>query len=285
MSEFIKQKQIENLVSDLAARAMDSQVVKRANNLSDVSSAQARTNIDVYSKQEVLDLLTGVDNAHTVANIAARNALTGLKITDRVFVTDDGDGKWALYLVTAITNGSGSTSTFVKVADEDLFSNALTAEAIKIAYESNPNTNEFSDAEKSKLGHISVTQPVDLDQMESTLATTTTTANSALSAANAAASAASAAQTSANNALSVANSKEDAFHEEVEYFTTKTSAANTPIPVDLGHPVADGFIPLVFFNGVNVKTVNFTPGNTQITFSVPYILEATDTLKVVYTWR
>ncbi len=285
MSEFIKQKQIENLVSDLAARALDSQVLKKANNLSDVTAATARVNLDVYSKLEVQNLIAGVDNAHSVASLAERDALTGLKVSDRIFVKNDGDSKWALYIVTAITTGTGSTSTYEKIADEDLFANALTAEAIKAAYESNPNTNEFSDAEEAKLANINVTQPVDLDQMESTLASTTSTANSALSTANAASSAASAAQSSANNALSVANSKEDEFHEAIEIFTTKTGAANATVDLDLSHPVAEGFTPQLYFNGVNVKNVTFATGNTQISFTVPYILEATDTLKVVYTWR
>ena len=42
-----------------------------------------------------------------------------------------------------------------------------TASEIKAAYESNDNTNVFTDAEKTKIGYISVTQVVDLDTMES----------------------------------------------------------------------------------------------------------------------
>lgn len=37
---------------------------------------------------------------------------------------------------------------------------------IKTAYENNANTNAFTDAEKTKVGHISVTQAVDLDDVE-----------------------------------------------------------------------------------------------------------------------
>ena len=125
MSEFIKQKQVQGLTSDLAARALDNAVVKKANNLSDVTASTARTNLDVYSKNEVQNMVAGAKDAYSVADQTAKNALTDPKISDRVFVTNDGDGKWALYIVTAITNGNGSTSTFSKIADEDIFTLSL----------------------------------------------------------------------------------------------------------------------------------------------------------------
>ena len=213
MSEFIKQKQIQNLTTDLAAKAMDSQVVKIANNLSDVSASAARTNLNVYSKTEVQNMVSGADSGFNVANITGRNALTGLKVADRVFVSDDGDGKWGMYIVTAVTNGAGSTSTFEKVADEDAFSNALTKEAIKSSYESNSNTNAYTDIEKTKVSRLTVTQAVNLDTMESQLTSTTTTANNALSTANSANTAAINAQNTANTALTTANNKADNFTE------------------------------------------------------------------------
>jgi len=205
MSNLIKQKQVQGLVSDLAAKALDSVVVKKSNNLSDVNAGSARTNLGVYSRSEVDAMVAGAENARSVATVTARDALTGLKVADRVFVSNDGDSKWALYMVTAITNGNGSTSTFEKIADEDLFTNAISASAVKAAYEGNGNTNAYTDAEKSKVAHISVSQAVDLDAVESDLATTTTTASSALSTANSASSAASAAQSTANTATTKAN--------------------------------------------------------------------------------
>lgn len=316
----------------------------------------------MYSKSEVQSLVSGADNAHSVATITERNALTGLKVSDRVFVTNDGDSKWALYIVTAVTTGTGSTSTFVKIADEDIFTNAISASAIKSAYESNANTNVFTDAEKAKAGHITVTQAVNLDTMESGLVTTTTTANTALTNANAAASAASTAQstansansaaaaaqstantavtnaataqttantavsnanaaasaaataqstantanaaaaaaqstantavtnaataqTTANNALSTANSKENAFTQETDFFTGLSGGGNTPVPVNLSRPIAPGFVPIVFFNGVAVKTVTFNPGESQITYTVPYSTEESDTIAVVFAYN
>lgn len=115
MSDILKIKQIEGLSSALEQRALDTAVLKKANNLSEVEVGPARTNLSVYSKAEVDAIVVGARDAYNVADTTARNALTGLKVTDRVFVNNDGDTKWALYIVTAVTNGSGSTSTFKKV--------------------------------------------------------------------------------------------------------------------------------------------------------------------------
>lgn len=226
MSEFIKQKQVEGLVSALASKALDSAVVKKANNLSDVNAASARTNLDVYSKAEVQNMVAGADDAYSVASITARNALTGLKVSDRVFVSNDGDGKWALYLVSSVTDGKGSTSEFVKVADEDLFTNALSKEAVKSAYESNANTNAFTDAEKTKVGHISVTQAVNLDQIESDLSSTSTTADTALATANSATTKANTAQSTANTARSEAASAQTTADTALSNAATAQLAAN-----------------------------------------------------------
>lgn len=362
MSEFIKQKQVEGLVSALAAKALDSAVVKKANNLSDVNAASARGNLDVYSRAEVQNLVAGAEDAYSVASLTARDALTGLKVSDRVFVTNDGDGKWALYIVTAITDGKGSSSTFTKVADEDLFSNALSKEAVKSAYESNANTNAFTDAEKTKVGHLSVSQAVDLDTMESDLASTKTTATNALNTANSATTKANAAQTTANtavsdaaaaqsaankaasdaaaaqstadaaqsdagaaqtaaeaaqttadsgvtkanaaqstantarteaaaaqstanSALTAANAREIAFTEIIEDFTALSGEAGVPVAISLAKNLADGFTPLVFFNGIRVKTVSFTTGAKNVSFTVPYITEPSDAISVQYATR
>ena len=103
---------------------------------------------------------------YSVANHTAKNALTALTVPDKVFVTDDGDGKWAQYIVTAITDGDGDTSTYEVIMDEDIYLNANTAASIKTTYESNTDTNAFTNAEQTKVGHIAVTQAVDLDDLE-----------------------------------------------------------------------------------------------------------------------
>jgi hypothetical protein len=274
----IKQKQIENLSADLASKANQTQVLHKANNLSDIPNVPAARNaLDVHSKAEVNALIAGAENAYSVADLDARDQLTGLKVSDRIFVTNDGDGKWALYLVNGITDGSGATSTYQKIADQDIFDNAMTASAVKTAYESNANTNAFTDAEKSKLSHISVSQAVNLDEMESdvnnntaAVATAQSTANNALSTANA--------------AQSTANGKEDRFTETRETFTDISAEDNQPIEIQLSHDIKDGFDVLVFFGGVRVTEVSWSAGGDMVEFVVPYHTEPTDLIHVIYKY-
>jgi len=75
-----------------------------------------------------------------------------------------------------VTAGSGNSEeltaaqvrTLINV--EDGATADMSDAEIKTAYENNADTNAFTDAEQTKLGHISVTQAVDLDQMESDIA-------------------------------------------------------------------------------------------------------------------
>jgi len=62
-----------------------------------------------------------------------------------------------------ISAGTGSSSDW-KLASE-------TATSIKTKYESNADTNAFTDAEQTKVGYLTVTQAVDLDTMETDIAT------------------------------------------------------------------------------------------------------------------
>jgi hypothetical protein len=95
--------------------------------------------------QKLYNLLSGAGAEITVANIAARNALNISSIGTRVFVTDDGDGKWALYRASQ----TGVSSNYVKLSDPDLLNAVMSAEMIKTAYESNPDTNAFTNALKA----------------------------------------------------------------------------------------------------------------------------------------
>jgi hypothetical protein len=278
MSDFIKQKQVENLIADLAAKANLSEVLLKANNLSDLpNTGQARTNLDVYSTAEVDALISGAQNGFNVADIPARDALTGLLVSDRVFVSDDGDGKWALYLVTAITNGQGSTSTFQKIADQDLFDNAMTAGAIKAAYESNPDTNAYTDADKQKVDYITVTQPVNLDDLEAQVATNVTNINNAQTTATNALNA-------ANTAQATANIKEDAFTETKETFSGLVVPAGQDFTVQLANNIKDGFEVLVFFGPVRVDRINWAAGSNEVMINVPYETEAIDEIYVIYKY-
>jgi len=78
-----------------------------------------------------------------VADIAARDALTPTP-GQCVLVQDDGDGKSAQYAY----NGT----QWSKIADVDWI--PMTDLQVKTSYEANADTNEFSDAEKTKLGGI-----------------------------------------------------------------------------------------------------------------------------------
>jgi hypothetical protein len=271
MSNFIKQKQIQNLQSDLAGKANSVDVLKKNFNLSDLNdTAQARTNLDVHSKAEVNALIAGAENAYNVATIADRNALTGLKVTDRVFVSNDGDGKWALYIVVSTTDGLGSNSEFQKIADQDIFDNAMTASAIKTAYESNANTNAYTDAEKTKVSRLTVTQAVNLDTMESDITKNKNDISSA--------------QTTANSALNAANSKEDEFTEVEEMFTGLVHEANTDFTLSLGNPIKSGHIVKVYFGALKVNNVNYSPGGAEVSINVPYETDESDEIRVLYSY-
>jgi hypothetical protein len=287
----IKQKQIENLISDLSTKALDSQVVKKVNHLSDVNPNTARLNLDVYSKSEILALLSGGSSGHIVATNTEKQSLTGLSLTDRIFVQNDGDGKWALYIVISITDGLGATSTFEKIADQDLFVNALSSDAIKISYESNANTNCFTDSHLNTLSNISVSSQVDLDQLVNTLTSTTTTAiaahdqsiNAQTIAQNAAI-AASNAQTTADQALSQVSSSTGTLTQIKEQFTNLMGAANTEQIVSLSNPIAQGVTPLVYCNGVMITDGNFQSGTREVRYTLPYPLEISDVITIVYAY-
>lgn len=100
--------------------------------------------------QKLYNLILGADAEDYVANIAARNAYNIPQLPFTLFVTDDGDGKWAKYQAT--TTGVGAT--FVKISDPDLLNAVMSAAAIKASYESNADTNAFTNALLTKLNAI-----------------------------------------------------------------------------------------------------------------------------------
>ena len=282
----LKIKQVLNLQTELDAKAVDTAVMKKASNLSDVSNVTtSRSNLSVYSIAEVDALIAGTGNAKSVATIAARNALTNLNISDRVFVTNDGDGNWAIYIVTAIGSpNNGTNATWEKIADQDSMNNALSAAAVKTAYESNGNTNAFTDAEQNKVGFITVTQAVNLDNMESDISTNAsgistnaTAASTAQTTANAASTAASNAQSTANSALSIANAAEPEFTEAVQTFTGLTEPPSVPLPLTLSNAIAAGFVVTITINGLEIaNTPSF--GTTTVEITPPFPIETSDVI-------
>lgn len=103
--------------------------------------------------QKLYNLITASINEVSVANIAARNAYNVPSTPFNIFVVDDGDGKWATYK--AITTGIGAT--FVKTSDPDLLNAVMSNSAIKTAYESNADTNAFTNALKTRLDNLTST--------------------------------------------------------------------------------------------------------------------------------
>jgi hypothetical protein len=265
-----KIKQISGLTNELASKALDAEVVKKANNLSDLNATTVRANLGVYSQGEVNSILSGTTHAYSAVDLAARSALSGLKATDRVFVSNDGDGKWALYIVSAITNGSGATSTFRKIADEDIFANALTAEAVKTAYESNANTYAFNNNYKGKLDFITITSATNIDNVRD--------------AANAGYNQANTATTLAQDAMNVATSKADVFIEAKETFSGLHSEANIEFQVNLANPIKQDTIPMVFINSDFALQTGHSNGENGVFITVPYVVDEGDVVTVIYKY-
>ena len=107
------------------------------------------------------------NDAPPVASITARHlgasSNTGTTFETKVSSNDTTEA----FLEAKIVAGTNVTvATLNDGANETLEVTGLSNAQIKTAYESNADTNEFSDAEQTKVGHLSVTQAVDLDAIE-----------------------------------------------------------------------------------------------------------------------
>jgi hypothetical protein len=117
-----------------------------------------------------------------VANIAARNALTGLTVGDRVFVIDaTGDATvtagWAIYVWrgSAFTKVAEQEGLDVVVGGANLSYTASPTQGVVISSTGDDaiipaangtNAGLMVPAQVGKLAHVSVTQAVDLDAIE-----------------------------------------------------------------------------------------------------------------------
>lgn len=133
------QSEITGLVGELAAKATPAQITAAIDALKAGVSASGDTLSKLYS------LIVSSFTEVTVASISARNAYNVTSLPLNIFVQDDGDGNWALYKAT--TTGVGAS--FTKLSDYDVLNSSQTASQIKTAYESNLDTNAFTDAFKA----------------------------------------------------------------------------------------------------------------------------------------
>ncbi len=144
----------------LVAAGESSSALKIASNLADLADvAEARTNLDVMSVTEVNEAIAvagvALGTNFNVADIAARDALQDLDLADRVTVQDAGDGKWAIFAPAVIEDGV--VTSWMLLFNQDKLEAELTAEGVKQLYESNADTNAFTDADVVKLGEALVT--------------------------------------------------------------------------------------------------------------------------------
>lgn len=122
-----------------------------------IDSTFLSTGLNLITRPDINEILTDIldfSNVGTreivVADLSERDALDIEQLPTNVFVTDDGDSGWALYKATS----TGTGATYVKLSDPDLLNAMMSASAIKTAYESNADTNAFTDALESKLNGV-----------------------------------------------------------------------------------------------------------------------------------
>ncbi len=138
-------------------------------NLADLADAvAARTNLGVYSDTQIDTAIQAAQadlgTNFQVATIAERDALADLGTNDRVFVADSGDGSWATYKPTAF-DVDGMVTQWTQLSSQYSLEAVISASALRTEYLSNADTNAFVDADQTKVGHLSVTQAIDLDDM------------------------------------------------------------------------------------------------------------------------
>lgn len=122
-----------------------------------IADLKAGVSTEGNTLKKLFDLIVSSLTEIKVGNIPERDNLNITKLPTNVFVIDDGDGRWALYKATS----TGINASFVKISDPDLLNAVMSASQIKSAYESNPNTNAFSNVYKNRLEYIATLAEAD----------------------------------------------------------------------------------------------------------------------------
>lgn len=149
----------EKLRAETAEAALQAAITAEA-----AARAEAITAEELAREASIEAAKLALGTSHRVADRAERDSLVGLTLNDTVRVMDDGDGKWVVYQP-ATLSASGQGTAWDVLMDADTYLNANTAEAVKATYESNADTNAFTDAEKAKVGFVSITRARDLDKL------------------------------------------------------------------------------------------------------------------------
>jgi hypothetical protein len=167
----IKMKYVEGLLLALQGKANADETANKT--LSNVTLPVGRTNLDVYSKQEVLNLITsGTSEFRVFPNMTTFQQSSGWATNHRAFIKDAGSAKFAIFIAEGTTGSPNMTyiqASFRKIMDERVLDNSLTPASILVALEKNTVGSElvrgFFQSERDKLSLISVTLPINLDDI------------------------------------------------------------------------------------------------------------------------
>ena len=137
-------------------------------------NADPTTALGIATKQYVDGLVA--------SNIVLKGEYNPVTDTPDIVATPSQVSAGDMYVISAAGTFYGSNvevgDTIIATVDNadsagewTIIQSNLDAASIKTLYESNPDTNAYTDADETKVGFISVTQAVDLDTMESDIAT------------------------------------------------------------------------------------------------------------------
>ncbi len=143
------------------------------NTLSEAGIAAAS---HTHTASEITDFDTEVANNTAVAANTAKNSYPSADSTKLAGIEAGATADQTGAEIKAAYEGEADTNAFTDADHTKLDGIETGAEVnptdaeIKTAYENNSNTNAYTDAEQTKVGYLTVTQAVDLDQMETDIA-------------------------------------------------------------------------------------------------------------------
>jgi len=306
----IKQKQITDLVDDLAEKlalaggTMTGFITLHAEPTSDLHASTKK-----YVDDKVVSSVDYIGGYNATTNSPDLDTSpSGVLKGDMYTVTAAGD-----FFTIAVEIGDvliAEADSASAIGDWTIVNKNLDAASIKTAYESNADTNAYTDAELAKLGFISVTQAVDLDTMESNIATNNAKATNATHTGDVTGDEALALDKTAisgqsevtavgtdyiliGDASDTANLKKALLSDIIGGSTTvieeddtcPVTALNTNFNITLGSSPSGGIagIVSVSINGVSMSAAELiSVTTTTMVLNVPYAVDATDVVATRY---